>query len=70
MPWCSVASKGGSGIFCQEAKNLPVPPREERGAFDPPCAAMPSGWCRGEERPSQIDAKTPAAGVEQGTWLR
>lgn len=45
LPWCSVASKGSSGIFSPigRRKNLPVPPREERGAFDATCAP-----CRSE----------------------
>ena len=43
MPRCSVASKGGSGIFHEESeKSSGAVAQRGRGAFDPSCAPWPS----------------------------
>jgi hypothetical protein len=67
VPRRTGASKGGSGIFRPRAKNLPVPTL--RVAFDPPACPVPFLNLSGRGTPNGFDARSPAAGVEQGTTI-
>jgi hypothetical protein len=42
----------------------PLPPRQARGAFDPPCASRPRHRRRDEERPATIDDACGASNKE------
>ena len=48
--------------FSRRAKNLPVPPREERGAFDPPSAPCRSEPVGTKGVPQSIDAEDACGG--------
>jgi len=49
---------------CAWLRAAPVPPREERGAFDPPCDSVAHLEVSGREASLDIDARSPR-GVEQ-----
>ena len=48
----------------------PLPPREERDAFDPPCAALAASWRRDGKRPDVLTAppvrRTRSSGIRFG----
>src|ERR1700722_21015765 len=55
-------------VFFARAKNLPVPPREERGAFDSPCAPCNSD-CVGTKGVPPFQPVASGAGRTKGIGI-